>query len=324
MRSVAMLDSYSGVAVLAALRRFEVPVIGAVVTDPTALRALRRLPDTAGIELIDGTSEGLAQAATRVAGLRPALALSLFWSGDPVTLTGGVPAVRILRIDDLRPDRSYTVDALPWALACGVRELTVRLRRTRAGDGHSGSWRRVIPIGDDHDLAALAEHVARQLLVHIETPAEPARPGPAWPPDDAGPPPAGRRVALSPRIEWARTSVDIANLVRALAPPASGAWTTWEGNRIVVGRARPADLAGGAALAGTILATGDGGTFVRTGDGVLLLNGLRDAIGPVDDGRLRVGGRLGIDLVEEIGILQQRVTDLEHVVRCLARRHELL
>jgi methionyl-tRNA formyltransferase len=72
------------------------------------------------------------------------------------------------------------------------------------------------------------------------------------------------------QIDWSRTSRDVFNLVRSIAPPLSGAWTPVGGYRMKVGGARIVskdDLLPEGAIPGEVLALTGTGMFVQCGEG---------------------------------------------------------
>lgn len=72
------------------------------------------------------------------------------------------------------------------------------------------------------------------------------------------------------RIRWDRTAAEIRDLVRGLNPR-PGAWTTWEGRRIRIGRADLGGPSAAGARPGTILAGGEHTVDVATGEGILTI-----------------------------------------------------
>src|SRR5262249_59583783 len=72
------------------------------------------------------------------------------------------------------------------------------------------------------------------------------------------------------------------------------------------------------APAGTILGSTPDGALVRAGDGVLLVAGIRDAIGTVAPTDLAPGTVFGADVEGTLVELAQRVRDLEYLVERLA------
>ena len=92
------------------------------------------------------------------------------------------------------------------------------------------------------------------------------------PQDDAGATYAHKITADEERIDWSRTAVEIANMVRALSPK-PGAWTTFAGRRLTVLAARPGHGGNGGkprAAAGSLF-LGKGAPAVTCGDGFLEL-----------------------------------------------------
>ena len=101
------------------------------------------------------------------------------------------------------------------------------------------------------------------------------------------------------RIDWSRSSRDIANQVRGLRP-APGAFTQWHGETLKVWRCAPLDAARPSAAPGEVVGADAAGVDVCTGDGVLRITELQpagkkamSAAELVNGGKLAVGVMLG-------------------------------
>lgn len=102
------------------------------------------------------------------------------------------------------------------------------------------------------------------------------------------------------RIDWSRSSRDIANQVRALRP-APGAFTLWNGETLKVWRCAPLDAARPSAAApGEVVCANADGIDVCTGDGVLRITELQpagkkamSAAELLNGGKLTAGAMLG-------------------------------
>jgi len=80
----------------------------------------------------------------------------------------------------------------------------------------------------------------------------------------------GRRTPADGLIDWSQSAWQIYNLIRAVARPFPGAFTSWLGQKIYVWSARPPQARSAAQPPGTVLGSGADGTLeVATGDGVL-------------------------------------------------------
>jgi methionyl-tRNA formyltransferase len=99
-----------------------------------------------------------------------------------------------------------------------------------------------------------------------------------------------RRRPEDGRIDWAHPARSICNLVRAVAPPYPGAFTTLRGDRIVVWKARVASDEGSLHEPGHVIADHELGSLVQCGQGTLVLTRLeqQNASSP-----LKVGCQLG-------------------------------
>ena len=82
------------------------------------------------------------------------------------------------------------------------------------------------------------------------------------------------------RIDWTKSARDVGNLIRAVAPPYPGAFTTIAGERVVIARARTVVATHPVLTAGTVITDAHRAVFV-CGDGEwleplqLIVNGLR-------------------------------------------------
>ncbi|MFI7048568.1 hypothetical protein [Streptosporangium sandarakinum] len=213
-------------------------------------------------------------------------ALVLTWPGDPAPVF--VEWGRHL---------PYRLDALPWALASGHGGIDVLL---------GGQAPAPVPLKCEDDLRTAALRLAETVRDRFA-----GRPAPLVHLPE-GPPP------LLPYglIDWSAPARRTASLIRALGSPAPGAWTSVDGMRLTVGSAGLTDLPSACAPPGTVLAADGDGLLVQAGDGILRIGDVRDLIGPVCP---PPDSRLGRDVAGETEVLRQRVTDLEHMVRYLAR-----
>lgn len=102
-------------------------------------------------------------------------------------------------------------------------------------------------------------------------------------------------TASDRRIDWTSSNAVIANQVRALVAPDPGAWTSFQGEHVVVRAGAAVDDVGPAGAPGEILAAGEQGLSVMTGAGVLRVQTLEVHRRPEtpDAFRIRVGGRFG-------------------------------
>lgn len=119
----------------------------------------------------------------------------------------------------------------------------------------------------------------------------------------------GRRRPGDEWIDWNWPSRRIFNFVRAIAPPGPGARTLRSGEVLEVLAAEEiADAVNYIAIPGEVVGRCERGVTVKTGDSTLLLTAWRGTDSP----RLPIGTRLGVDMIDLVSRLQQRVADLEH------------
>lgn len=158
------------------------------------------------------------------------------------------------------------------AILAGDAETGISVMRVdREMDAGPVALVRRIPIGPDETAGELEERLAALAADAIEEAvARHAADGLVWQPQDAA------RATLAPRItaedarlDWREPAVALARRVRAMAPR-PGAWTTWQGERVRILRARA--LPGAAGEAPGTARTGDGDAPLRiaTGDGWLV------------------------------------------------------
>jgi methionyl-tRNA formyltransferase len=90
-------------------------------------------------------------------------------------------------------------------------------------------------------------------------------------------------------IDWSRSAREIQNLVRAVADPYPGAFTTFRGSKVVLWKARrESGLA--ASECGEVIHAGEAGLTIQCGDGMLLATRVEV---PFAHGELKTGCRLG-------------------------------
>jgi methionyl-tRNA formyltransferase len=99
-----------------------------------------------------------------------------------------------------------------------------------------------------------------------------------------------RRRPEDGAIDWTRPSRDIVNLVRAVAAPYPGAFTTLQGSKLMLWKAQAASAAKVPSRCGEIVDIGREGIVVQCGDGTLLATRV-DA--PFHLSELQTGCRLG-------------------------------
>jgi len=164
---------------------------------------------------------------------------------------------------------------LVWSLVNGDAEIGWTLHQVDEGIDSGPVFHQArLPIGPDDDvnraLAGLGDLLRAELgaaVARIESGQVPV------PQDDARATYGSRRTPEDGRIDWHRPADHVANLVRALRPPAlPGAFFEWRGERIVVLRATRLPNPPFAGPVGRVLALRGGSAWVMCGDRMLQLD----------------------------------------------------
>jgi methionyl-tRNA formyltransferase len=162
---------------------------------------------------------------------------------------------------------------LNWAILRGEREVGLTAHMIDAGmdSGDIVAQHRLAVAADDDvgtvlaRLMPLYDQLPRELIGQLERGTISRRPQahalattfPRRTPDDG-------------RIDWAESSETVHNLVRAVAAPYPGAFTTRAGAHVTVWRTRPVETTD-AAAPGAVVALRDGRPVVACGDGAVVL-----------------------------------------------------
>jgi methionyl-tRNA formyltransferase len=80
-----------------------------------------------------------------------------------------------------------------------------------------------------------------------------------------------RRQPEDGRVDWTQSARSILNLVRAVAAPYPGAWTTSAGKQVIIWKARISSESSSAAEPGRVLAEQETGALVQCGQGTISL-----------------------------------------------------
>ena len=161
-----------------------------------------------------------------------------------------------------------------WVLVHGEHETGVTLHYMEAKpDRGDIVAQRAVPITDDDTALTLNRKLgdAARLLLRETYPLLVAGTAPRRPQDHAHASYFGGRRPEDGRIHWHQPARQIYDLVRAVTAPYPGAFTTWDGERLLVWSAHA--LAGQPEAApGTVLEVRPGeGAVVATGAGALVL-----------------------------------------------------
>lgn len=162
-----------------------------------------------------------------------------------------------------------------WAVLHGERETGASLHymdiKPDAGDLVAQSAVPILADDTAHDVFQKVT-VAAELTLYRALPQLVAGTAPRVPLDLAAGSYYSGRKPEDGRIDWTRPAREIANLVRAVAPPYPGAFTELAGKHIIVARARPgAAASASAANPGAIVPDGEGRLGFFCADATLLI-----------------------------------------------------
>lgn len=255
--------------------------VAAVVThrdDPGERRWFRSLAErAAGLPVLYGEEVDLQREMER---LRPELILSFYYrSMIPMRILGKAPRGALNLHGSLLP-RLRGRAPLNWALVEGEKRIGVTLhhmvKEPDAGDIVAQRGWDVGPRDTAKDLFDRAIVEARILLKGIWPAIREGR-APRIPQDSSKATYRGRRRPEDGRIDWTSPTWKIDGLVRAVARPFPGAFTTFGGRQVMVWAGRPAAGKGepGRVLEDGIVATGDGAYRVEESEGAELKVGMK-------------------------------------------------
>ncbi len=263
----------------------------AVVThpdDPGEKRWFRSLAELAarrGVEVAyEPDRTGLDNLMRR---LRPDLVLSVFYRKMiPAEVLGMAPRGGLNLHPSLLP-RLRGRAPLNWALVEGEERTGVTLHHMVAkADAGDIVAQRAFDIGPRDTALSLFWRAVEEAKVLLADVWPRVRDGtvPRVPQDPSKATVRGRRTPEDGRIDWSRTSRQIDGLVRAVADPWPGAFTTLDGRKLLVWAGAPAE---GRGAPGTVIGPG----LVATGDAAYLI----ERFGFEGEGRpdLKVGLKLG-------------------------------
>ena len=180
---------------------------------------------------------------------------------------------------------------IPWAILSGLARTGVTLFEIVDATADSGAIvdQAVVDIAPDETATTLFDRIAE---AHVElirecVPMLLARTAPRRPQEPSRASSWPKRKPTDGIIDWETRAPYLYDWVRAQTRPYPGAFTYLGDEKVVVWSARPVEL-DEAALAGTIVATGQEGLVVACGDGGLLLEEVETRAS-----ELAVGARLG-------------------------------
>ncbi|MGI8498226.1 MAG: formyltransferase family protein [Gemmatimonadaceae bacterium] len=174
-----------------------------------------------------------------------------------------------------------------WAIVNGELSTGATLfRMVDAVDAGDIVDQRRVPIGPDDSIAMVMEEVTRAYLDLLDAnfPALATGAAQCRPQDDALATYTCRRTPEDNRIDWARPTTEIYNLVRAITRPYQGATTTLEGRPMIIWQAERAtsERRYVSRVPGRVVDVLSGrGAEVLTGDGSILLRQVQVEDGPL-------------------------------------------
>lgn len=125
----------------------------------------------------------------------------------------------------------------------------------------------------------------------------------------------GRRSLDDGLVDWHQSSDDIHSLIRAASRPHPGAYTWYQGRKLIVWRAELERHLPWRGAVGRVLHTeAERGALVQTGDGLVWLTQVQfaeDTDSFAAETVLKVGVKLGFVVQDEVARLRGRVDDLE-------------
>jgi methionyl-tRNA formyltransferase len=164
-----------------------------------------------------------------------------------------------------------------WALINGERETGISIHEMAPGlDAGNILFQQAIPIRDTDDVTSLYDrlnHVQREALGQAV--AEFLDGNPGRPQDESRATYGCTRLPMDGEIDWSQSTAGIHRLIRSQTPPFPGAFTYFEGRKLIVWQADPVIDAPrfDGRIPGRVVRVGrDAGVVdVLTGDGVLRL-----------------------------------------------------
>jgi methionyl-tRNA formyltransferase len=243
-----------------------------------------------GARLIEATDVNAPDTIEAVRSVRPKLVFVVGWSqlvrDDFIALApNGVFGMH----PSLLP-RHRGRAPIPWAILSGLARTGVTLFEITDPTADAGPivGQIVVEIEPDETATTLYERLTQahidllcECVPHLLSGTAPRLPqderrASAWP----------KRTPADGIIDWETRAPYLYDWVRAQTRPYPGAFTYLGGERLIVWRARPVELAT-EAPAGTVVEDGPEGSVVACGEGALLLEEVEGAP------KLRVGALLG-------------------------------
>jgi len=125
----------------------------------------------------------------------------------------------------------------------------------------------------------------------------------------------GRRSPDDGLLDWNQTADEVHSLIRATSNPHPGAYTWYQGRKLIIWRAEPEKQIPWRGAIGRVLQIEpERGALIQAGDGLLWLTQVQfsdDAETRAAETVLKVGVKLGFVVQDEIAALRDRVSELE-------------
>lgn len=121
----------------------------------------------------------------------------------------------------------------------------------------------------------------------------------------------GKRNPEDGLISWNHSAVEIHRLIRAVSDPLPGAYTYFNGTKIIIRKANITSVDKCVGVIGGVLKNDKEGILVQTGNGLLRLT---DVIG-IEPGTIRVGRKFGINYEKRLNTLQQEINNLKNKIK---------
>jgi methionyl-tRNA formyltransferase len=244
-------------------------------------------------ELVETADVNAEETLAAVRALRPDLIFVVGWSQlvrDPFI---ALASEGVFGMHPTLLPRHRGRAPIPWAILTGLAKTGVTLFEIVDSTADSGPivGQQEIDIAPDETATTLFEKVADAHvdLVRTFVPQLIARTAPRIPQDPRQASSWPKRSPSDGVIDWETRAAYLHDWVRAQTRPYPGAFTYAGDERLVVWRARPVELDGGAS-AGTVVERRTEGIVVACGEGGLLLEEVEPASAFE---RLAVGSRLG-------------------------------
>jgi len=196
---------------------------------------------------------------------------------------------------------------IPWMILLGVRESAVTLfyldENVDSGDIIAQEKYYIeetdYAIDVYNKILVALERIIKNyfpLLLNGKTPRVPQ--------DDSKATYLAKRVPSDGLINWNNSSNNILCLIRAVSKPYPGAYSFYEGEKIIIWRAKSLDSKKYIGLPGQIVDIKDDNLYVTTGNGLLFINNYEFT---GNSPKIKIGHKFGIDFEKEILYLKKKI-----------------